>query len=155
MEELVRKIIALKEEKEVADKALEEAKTHATNLDTEIDALQKELFAQIKETKEFKTEGKLDKEVVPGIFVTTFAKATTGYTDEAAVIKFLTDAKLTNLLTVKTTLNKKEINKALKTDAQLKDQLDSMTSTSVTEWCTVTKAENHQRMLEHIEEGKK
>lgn len=153
MEEMLKKIVALQEEKEKVDQEIESAKAKSSELENEINELKAQVFEKVKETEEFKSEGKVDKELAEGIFVTTFAKSSIGYDDEAAVIKYLSDSGRNELLTVKTTLNKKEINKAVKTDSKLKEALDSMTTTSTTEWCVVTKADNHQRMLEHIEKN--
>ena len=54
-----------------------------------------------------------------------------------------------------TSLDKTVLKKDLKVDASLKEDLKDFVGDRVVEYVTVTTAENHQKMLEHIEESKK
>lgn len=150
MEELAREIIRLKEEKEIKDKIIEEAKKVSDELGNKINALEAQLFLEVSKTDEFKAKHKFDKEICENIFITSMSKATTGYTDEEAVLKYLKENGYASFIKTTESIKKKELNSELKNNSELKDKLNSMTSTKVTEWVTVTKADNHARMLEHM-----
>ena len=150
MEKLIKEIFELQTKKKSLEAEQESVKTEITNIDNEISEKQKVLLEQMKsaETKEID---------LGDIVATTFSKENISYTDEKDVLKYLKEHNYTTLITTKTTesLNKNNLKKELKTNEELKQALDSMTITKLTEWVVVTDKENHIKMMEHIEENKK
>ena len=151
MEELIKKIFSLQESKEKLEEAQTKLKDDISVLDTEIQETKKELLNSMKAVN--------SSEVVTDdmLYATQFSKETIAYKDEQEVLAWLKNNNYSNLVTVKTTeaLNKKEINKLIKTDEALKTGLDNLTTTTKTEWVVVTNQENHEKMLEHIEDNSK
>lgn len=88
-----------------------------------------------------------------------FAKNEFSYGDEKALLSKLQEMKLNQYIktTTKTTtsIDKNNLKKDLKVNTQLKESLKDFVGDKVTEYVVVTTKENHQKMLEHIEEGKK
>ena len=151
MEELIKKIFSLQESKAKLEEAQTKLKDDISVLDTEIQETKKELLNAMKAVN--------SSEVVTDdmLYATQFSKETIAYKDEQEVLAWLKNNNYSNLVTVKTTetLNKKEINKLIKTDEALKTGLDNLTTTTKTEWVVVTNQENHEKMLEHIEDNSK
>lgn len=73
------------------------------------------------------------------------------------MLNYLKDNNYKNLITVKTTesINKNALKKELKTNENLQKALDNLTIKSITDYVVVTSKENHEKMLEHIEQNKK
>ena len=119
-------------------------------LESELDLIDSDLLAEIK------TLGKQEIEA-NGLFLNHFKKVTVGYTSDSDVLKFLKDNGFNSLFKTKVTeaLDKTAIKKELKTNEALKEALSQYIVEKLTEYVVVTDAENHQRMLEHIEEGSK
>lgn len=159
-QDLVNKIGELHAKAEELKKVKEALEAEVDALDTKIKEVEAEatekkatLLAEVKADPDFK-DNTFDK--VCGDFnVTYFRKVNIGYKNEADVLNYLKSAGHTNLITVKESLNKNEIKKALKADAELKAALDGFTVENISEYCTVTTAENHGKMLEHIKESTK
>ena len=116
---------------------------------TKIDALKADILAEM--------ESKGEKEVFvrEKLYATVGVNSSTGYADEEAVIKYLEDNGYKNFIKVATTIKKKELNAELKKNEALKKDINSFITTKYTSYVTVTNEENHTKMLEHINEGKK
>jgi phage host-nuclease inhibitor protein Gam len=127
-------------------KNLEETKK---KLEEELSVLDSELLESIKGSD--KDELEFD-----GLFLNLFRRKSVAYDDEKAVLNYLKENGYSSLITIKTTesLNKNAIKKELKTNSLLNEALSSHTTEKVTEYITVTDAESHQKLFEHIEEGK-
>ena len=150
MEELARKIFDLKTEKEKLENEVEVYKARISDLDTQIEITEKDLLNAMKVAN--------NKELDLGNIVATyFSKENVSYTSDSEVLKYLKDNNYTTLVTTKTTesLNKNALKKELKINETLSKALENLTVKTITEWVVVTTKENHQKMLEHIEEGKK
>lgn len=150
VDELIKDIYKLKTDRQDLEDKITYYKAQIEALDTEIDAKQKDLLNAMKDAKELEVS-------VGDIIATYFSKENVGYTSEKEVLQYLKDNNYTTLISSKITesLNKNALKKALKEDVNLSDALKDMTITSLTEWVVVTDKENHEKMLEHIEEGKK
>lgn len=136
-----------KEEKEATAAALS---TEISNLDTEIETKSAELLAEVKAAgiTEYSFEN---------LFVNKFERENVGYKSEADVLKYLKENYNGQYIKVKTTesLDKNPLKAAIKADSVLAKALEDMTVKTVTEYVVVTDADNHIKMLEHIEKGKK
>ena len=149
-EELIKEIFELKKQKEDLEQKQEEYKIQINNLNATIDLKEKDLLNAMKaaDTKEID---------LTDIVATYFSKENVSYTSDAAVLSYLKENNYNDLITTKTTesLNKNALKKALKTDLNLSKALEDLTVTNLTEWVVVTTKENHDKMLEHIEQNKK
>ena len=129
----------LKEEKEKAEKELAEVNT----------LLLTEMLGQKKD--EIETDDH--------IFANYFCKSEFSYGDEKALLKYLQEKGLTPYINTKitttVTINKNALKKDLKENKELKESLSQFVGDRKVEYVVVTNYENHQKMLEHIEEGKK
>ena len=149
-EELIKEIFDLKNQKKELEEKQNYYKEEISKVDTEIQLKEEDLLKAMKDAKETEL-------VVNDIYATYFSKENVGYTSEKDVLNYLKENNYTTLISSKTTesLNKNALKKALKEDVNLSNALKDMTITSLTEWVVVTDKENHEKMLEHIEEGKK
>ena len=146
---LMELIYEKKQVKEYLESQIASAKTNMDKLDTEISSLSEELLAELK-------AGEVSEYINNGLFANVFAKENIGYTSDEAVLKYLKENNYSEYVKTKVTesLDKRPLNKALKTDKKLAAALEAMTVKTTTEYVVVTNEENHQKMLEHIEEGK-
>lgn len=85
----------------------------------------------------------------------TAVNSSTGYTDDTSVLNYLKEHGYPEFIKVVTSLKKKELNSALKTNQELKAALSPFTTTVKTRYATVSTKENNDRRLEHISESKK
>lgn len=138
--------------KEQLEKQIEDLKQQVTNLDAEITTNKDGLFAEM--SKEKLTEFYDEKS---NLYANVFSKVSVGYTSDNEVIAKLKANGYANFVKVKTTeaLDKNPLKKALKEDEALQKIINPLIVESTTSWVVVTTNENHQKMLEHIEENKK
>lgn len=150
LKEDVNKSYNLRQEIKSIDEKMEELKKQKEELETQLDLVDLGLLNEIK------ILGKQEEEF-DGLFLNYFKKSTVGYTSDSDVLKYLKDNGFTSLFKTKVTesLDKNAIKRELKTNEALKEALSQYIVEKLTEYVVVTDAENHQRMLEHIEEGKK
>lgn len=149
LNESVNKAHVLRTEKKNLETQIEELNARIKEIDEALKPIDSDILNALKE------KNKDELEFEGGIFANLFRKESTGYTDESAVIKWLKDNNFAQFVKVTEAINKKDLNKELKTNASLKTKLDSMLSTKVTEYITVTDAENHEKMIGHIKENTK
>ena len=149
-EELIKEIFDLKNQKKELEEKQNYYKEEISKVDTEIQLKEEDLLKAMKDAKDTEL-------VVNDIYATYFSKENVGYTSEKDVLNYLKENNYTTLISSKTTesLNKNALKKNKKEDVNLSNALKDMTITSLTEWVVVTDKENHEKMLEHIEEGKK
>lgn len=147
LKEKATQVYALRLQKEALEKQIEELKSQVVELESQIDPLNQEILNDIDE-----------QGVVELIFedddltINKFSKETKGY-NEVETIKYLKEHNLP-FINVKETLNKKDLNKELKTNKELEESLKPLYEIKTTSWVVVTNLENHTKMLEHINEGK-
>ena len=149
-EELIKQIFDLKNQKKELEEKQSWYKQEIEKLDTEIDAKQKDLLNAMKEANTLEID-------LGDIVATCFSKENVSYISDKDVLTYLKDNNYNDLITTKVTesLNKNALKKALKDNTDLSSALEALTVKSVTEWVVVTDKENHQKMLEHIEENSK
>lgn len=133
-----------------------ELESFADSKEAEKKAIDAEIKAARNEADEIKTEllkefleNNVNEKDVGDVVASIGVTSTTGYDDEEAVKKYLSDNGLGNFLKVDVSIKKKELNKELKDNAALKEALNSFISTKQTKYLVVTDRENHEKMLEH------
>lgn len=147
---LIAAIYAAKASKEIFEADMENLKFKINTLDADIEKHNEELLAELK------SDGAAEYISDTGLYANVFKKENIGYTSDADVLKYLKENNYNEYVKTKITesLDKRPLSKALKTDEKLAAALEAMTVKTTTEYVVVTNAENHQKMLEHIEEGK-
>lgn len=168
MENLIKRIFALKQNIEVKDaekeklkKEMETVTADTKVLETELQKLNAELLEKMLQTKTVNADGVVEvKDVtVEDLVATYFCKSEFSYGDETALLKHLkADKDLSKYVkvvtTVKESIDKTALKKDLKADANLKESLKDYVGDRTTEYVVVTTEENHKKMLEHVEENK-
>lgn len=141
-EEKINKVFELEsfaDFREGEKKAIEEEIKAARN---EANGIKAELL------KEF-LENNINEKEVGDVIASIGVTSTTGYDDEEAVKKYLSDNGFNDFLKVEVSIKKKELNKELKDNAALKEAINPFISTKQTKYLVVTDRENHEKMLEH------
>lgn len=147
---LIKAIYEAKASKEIFEANIAELKCKIDALDADIEKHNEELLAELKE------DGSLEYISDTGLYANVFKKESVGYTNDADVLKYLKENNYNEYVKTKITesLDKRPLSKALKIDEKLAAALEAMTVKTTLEYVVVTSAENHQKMLEHIEESK-
>ena len=150
IEERIKKIHELQDSIKEKENTIAELKAGVAILGNELDTLNDELLQEMisDDKKEIK---------VNDLVASYFCKSEFSYGDEKALLQHLKDAGMSSYITTKTTesINKTALKKDLKTNQELKESLSEYVGDRKVEYVVVTTEENHQRMLEHIEEGRK
>lgn len=154
MKELAQSIYEKKLQVEELENQIKELTAQKAAIETEISSLSDELLVEVKATDEFVEKGTFQTSI-DDLSVEYFKKSTTGYADEAAVMKYLAENGYEKFIAIKKSIDKRPLGVELKTNAELKAKLDSMLTTKVSEYVVVTTTEKAERMHEHIEAGKK
>lgn len=119
-----------------------------------IEASLKEATSKLEDAKKFLLSemqaSSVDEAKEGDVYVNLFHRESIAYEDPNKVLEYLEDTGRTDLIRVKRELDKKAINKAVKTDGNLANALASMTSKKVTSYVVVTDDNNHGKMLEHL-----
>lgn len=147
--ELLTEIYKLQKEKDAIEKTIEAAKAKISVLDQDIEAKKAVLLAAM-DLASMKVVNDTDNDLV----AETFGKETVGYTDEKAVLQYLIDNNYDAYVTVKKSINKVQLNRGLKTNAELASKLENMTSKTISRYVVVSTAENNKLMHEHMSKGK-
>ena len=152
---------------------LEQKVINANDLDLLIETLEKqkeELEELIKVEKEKRdlifsellAEAKaanIKDEKLGKYFLTYFSKEDITWLDDAGLLKKLQENNATDFIKVTTkvttSVDKNALKKAFKANESLKEEYKDYYGSKLIEYVTVTTEENHTKMLEHIEEGKK
>ena len=150
MTDLIKTIFDLKEQISAKEAELAQLKADTEALKIQYEELAAQLLADMK------ADGKIEVDV-DDLVAQYFCKNEFSYGDEKALLAYLVASNLTEYITVKTTqaINKAALKKDLKVNNSLKESLSNFVGDKKTEYVVVTTKENHQRMLEHIEESKK
>ncbi len=102
-------------------------------------------------------ERNLKDEKVNDLFVTYHAKEDVTWLNDEGLLAALkkNGAKefIKVVTTIKESIDKKELKKAFKTNESIKEAYKDFYGNKLTEYVTVTTEENHEKMLEHIEEN--
>ena len=149
-EEKVKRVNVLKTLKDENSAKMATLKEEATNIDSELETLLKELLEEMKSQDMVEIE-------VEDLVASKFAKNEFSYGDEKALLNYLLEKNMQQYVTTKTTqsINKTSLKKDLKVNQDLKESLKDFVGDRLTEYVVVTTKENHQKMLEHIEANSK
>lgn len=150
MNELIKEIAELKEEKSELEKQIAELQEKMKDLDESISVKSDLLLKRMKESH-------VNEMSFNGLFATIFSKENIGYTSEAAVMNYLKEHGYERFIRTKVTesLDKLPLKKELKVNNTLAEALNNFTVKNSSEYVVVTTAENHHKMLEHIENNTK
>ena len=155
-EDAILLISSQSKELEAKKKELEELQAYIKELENCINDNKTILLEIMKEDKEVEYKLSCEDDT---LFANLFTKNEFSYGDEKALLTKLQEMNLTQYIktTTKTTtsVDKNALKKDLKTNTSLKESLKDFVGDRLVEYVTVTNSENHQKMLEHIEEGKK
>ena len=151
-EETILLISSQSKELEEKKKQLEELQAQITNLEECINDNKTLLLEVMKEDNE--VEFRLKCSDGNYLFANLFSKNEFSYGDEKALLSKLQEMNLSQYVktVTKTTvsIDKNALKKDLKVNTSLKEDLKDFVGDRVVEYVTVTTAENHQKMLEHI-----
>lgn len=149
MTELIKIIFNLKEQITAKEAELAQLKADTECLKAQYDELSAQLLSEMKSSEQIEVD-------VDDIVAQYFCKNEFSYGDEKALLAYLINNNMNNYITTKTTqaINKAALKKDLKANESLKESLNEFVGDKKTEYVVVTTKENHQRMLEHIEETK-
>lgn len=149
VEERIKRIHELQDSIKEKENTIAELKAGVAILDSELNTLNDELLHEMisNGNKEIK---------VDDLVASYFCKNEFSYSDEKALLQYLKDHSMNSYITTKLTesINKTALKKDLKTNQDLKESLNDFVGDRKVEYVVVTTEENHQRMLEHIENSK-
>ena len=149
LNELIKSAYELGQQKDALEAQAEEIKNNLTAVGEQIEKVKGQILTILKDSNENEVS-------IDDLFANVFRKENIGYTSDADVIKYLKENGYSKFVKVKTTesLDKNPLKKELKLNESLAKALEGYTVKTLTEYVVVTNAENHQKMLEHINEGK-
>ncbi len=147
VEKLIQDIYKLKQSIAAKEYTITALKANITEESAEVEKLSEELLSELKSSNTHVYE-LADKQLV----AEKFARENVGYTSESDVLNWLKTNLNGQFIKTKVTesLDKNALKKALKKDENLAKHLEAMTVKNITEYVVVTDFENHQKMLEHI-----
>lgn len=150
--DLISEIHKLKQEIDSKTEEITKLQESKNELQNKLDLFNDNLLKEMITNKQ--TEIKINN-----LVATYFSKNEFTYGDENALLNYLKDKGLNQYITVKTTtkesINKNNLKKDLKSNEELKQSLKDFVGDKLIEYVVVTTEENHEKMLEHIEQGKK
>ena len=151
-ENLINDIYSMSQEIEEKTQQMAKLKEEIEVLTASVDVNKDSLLTLMKEDGDVELYG-------DDLVAHYFKKSEFSYGDEKALLSKLQEMNLNQYIkvTTKTTtsIDKNVLKKDLKIKEDLKESLKDFVGDKVTEYVVVTTEENHQKMLEHIEESKK
>ena len=152
LNEKIKKVYDLKMKQEEIQAKQEELKQQLSELTQEQEKLSNEILVEMKTNN-------VSEQDTDNLVAQYFSKNEFSYGDEKLLLSKLKELSLDKFIktVTKTTtsIDKNNLKKELKTDADLKETLKDYVGDRLVEYVVVTTKEKHERMLEHIEEGKK
>ena len=152
LNEKIKKVYELKTKQEEIQAKQEELKQQLNELTQEQEKLSDEILVEMK------TNNVVEQDT-DNLVAQYFSKNEFSYGDEKLLLSKLKELSLDKFIktVTKTTtsIDKNNLKKELKADADLKETLKDYVGDRLVEYVVVTTKEKHERMLEHIEEGKK
>lgn len=144
--ELIKLIYNLQQEKEAQEAIINNAKEIVTGLDNTLTEYKTELLALITSDEPINNDGKV---------AVRMHRTSTGYKDEKAILDWLKQHLNGTYIKTKVTesLDKVAFKKGLKTNVELAEGVKDYIGASVTDYVVVTSEDNYKKMLEHIESG--
>ena len=152
LNEKIKKVYDLKMKQEEIQAKQEELKQQLNDLTQEQEKLSNEILVEMKTNN-------VSEQDTDNLVAQYFSKNEFSYGDEKLLLSKLKELSLDKFIktVTKTTtsIDKNNLKKELKADADLKETLKDYVGDRLVEYVVVTTKEKHERMLEHIEEGKK
>ena len=152
LNEKIKKVYDLKMKQEEIQAKQEELKQQLSELTQEQEKLSNEILVEMKTNN-------VSEQDTDNLVAQYFSKNEFSYGDEKLLLSKLKELSLDKFIktVTKTTtsIDKNNLKKELKADANLKETLKDYVGDRLVEYVVVTTKEKHERMLEHIEEGKK
>ena len=152
LNEKIKKVYDLKMKQEEIQAKQEELKQQLSELTQEQEKLSNEILVEMKTNN-------VSEQDTDNLVAQYFSKNEFSYGDEKLLLSKLKELSLDKFIktVTKTTtsIDKNNLKKELKVDADLKETLKDYVGDRLVEYVVVTTKEKHERMLEHIEEGKK
>lgn len=145
---ILETVMQLKSNKSELETQIKNLNETITDIDSKINSYEKLLM-------DLMIQNNLNelKSTAENIFATKFSKASASYSNEPAIIDILKNRFNGICLKEKysVAIDKNSLKKAVKENSELAESLSSYMEPKVTEYVVVTSAENHAKMLEHIE----
>ena len=152
LNEKIKKVYDLKMKQEEIQAKQEELKQQLSELTQEQEKLSNEILVEMKTNN-------VSEQDTDNLVAQYFSKNEFSYGDEKLLLSKLKELSLDKFIktVTKTTtsIDKNNLKKESKADADLKETLKDYVGDRLVEYVVVTTKEKHERMLEHIEEGKK
>ena len=152
LNEKIKKVYDLKMKQEEIQAKQEELKQQLSELTQEQEKLSNEILVEMKTNN-------VSEQDTDNLVAQYFSKNEFSYGDEKLLLEKLKELSLDKFIktVTKTTtsIDKNNLKKELKADADLKETLKDYVGDRLVEYVVVTTKEKHERMLEHIEENKK
>ena len=152
LNEKIKKVYDLKMKQEEIQAKQEELKQQLSGLTQEQEKLSNEILVEMKTNN-------VSEQDTDNLVAQYFSKNEFSYGDEKLLLSKLKELSLDKFIktVTKTTtsIDKNNLKKELKVNVDLKESLKDYVGDRLVEYVVVTTKEKHERMLEHIEEGKK
>ena len=152
LNEKIKKVYELKTKQEEIQAKQEELKQQLNDLAQEQEMLSSEILAEMKTNN-------VSEQDTDNLVAQYFSKNEFSYGDEKLLLSKLKELSLDKFIktVTKTTtsIDKNNLKKELKVDADLKETLKDYVGDRLVEYVVVTTKENHEKMLEHIDNSKK
>lgn len=145
MDMKMARIHELTVEKDELEFVAKRTKEKLENIEQMITRLKKELLAIMKDNN-------FDEYCAHGLVSSIGSKASKGYSkeEEAQIIQILKDNALSNCISVKESLLKRELSKELKSNEELRESLKDFGTEKVSEFVTVMTIENATKQKQII-----
>ena len=152
LNEKIKKVYELKTKQEEIQAKQEELKQQLNELAQEQEKLSSEILVEMKTNN-------VSEQDTDNLVAQYFSKNEFSYGDEKLLLSKLKELSLDKFIktVTKTTtsIDKNNLKKELKVDADLKETLKDYVGDRLVEYVVVTTKENHEKMLEHIDNSKK
>ena len=142
---LIKKAYSIQKEKNLVEKEINKLKERLTELDASYNAAKDILMSAMVSSNLLES---MDQE--SGVSATICTKESVNYSDEDAVISYLKENGYSDCINVKESIAKKELNKQLKLNEDLKSELNAFLVTNVTEYLTIMDEHARNSMNEAI-----
>ena len=152
LNEKIKKVYELKTKQEEIQAKQEELKQQLNELAQEQEKLSSEILVEMKTNN-------VSEQDTDNLVAQYFSKNEFSYGDEKLLLSRLQELSLDKFIktVTKTTtsIDKNNLKKELKVNANLKETLKDYVGDRLVEYVVVTTKENHEKMLEHIDNSKK
>ena len=152
LNEKIKKVYELKTKQEEIQAKQEELKQQLNELAQEQEKLSSEILVEMKTNN-------VSEQDTDNLVAQYFSKNEFSYGDEKLLLSRLQELSLDKFIktVTKTTtsIDKNNLKKELKVNADLKETLKDYVGDRLVEYVVVTTKENHEKMLEHIDNSKK